>query len=105
MRLGKVEWYSEKRGFGILSSVAADGALDKFYCHVSKIVRSPLRIEQGQWATFKVSELPKRRPEDLPMALNVTVTEEKPMGVVNRATAEFTPIALESEAQQSGGRQ
>ncbi len=76
MRIGKVEWYSQKRGFGILSAPASDGALDKFYCHVSKVVRSPEKIEQGQRATFEVSESPLRRVGDLPMALNVTI--EKP---------------------------
>jgi cold shock CspA family protein len=75
MRTGKVEWYSDKRGFGILSSPTADGALDKFYCHVSKIVRSPEKIEQGQRATFEVLESPLRRVGDLPMAVNVTITE------------------------------
>ncbi len=73
MRVGKVEWYSEKRGFGILSSPAADGALDKFYCHVSKIVRSPEKIEQGQRATFEVGTDPIRRPGDLRMAFNVVI--------------------------------
>jgi len=73
MRTGKVEWYSHKRGFGILSSLASDGALDKFYCHVSKIVRSPEKIEQGLRATFEVSDLPLRRVGDLPMALNVVI--------------------------------
>jgi len=73
MRTGKVDWYSAKRGFGILSSLAADGALDKFYCHVSKIVRSPEVIEQGQRATFEVSDSPIRRAGDLPMALNVVI--------------------------------
>ncbi len=78
MRIGKVEWYSDKRGFGILSSQAADGASDKFYCHVSKIVRSPEKIEQGQRATFEVSESPLRRVGDLPMALNVVIEAVTP---------------------------
>ena len=78
MRIGKVEWYSDRRGFGILSSPADDGALDKFYCHVSKIVRSPEKIEQGQRATFEVSESPLRRVGDLPMALNVVIDMPQP---------------------------
>jgi cold shock CspA family protein len=73
MRIGKVDWYSEKRGFGILSSPASDGALDKFFCHITKIVRSPETIEQGQHATFDVSAAPLRHVGDLPMALNVTI--------------------------------
>lgn len=78
MRTGKVEWYSDQRGFGILSSLASDGSLDKFYCHVSKIVRSPEKIEQGQQATFEVSELPLRRVGDLPMAMNVLIDAVTP---------------------------
>ena len=78
MSIGKVEWYSDKRGFGILSSPASDGTLDKFYCHVSKIVRSPEKIEQGQRAIFEVSESPLRRVGDLPMALNVVIEAVTP---------------------------
>jgi cold shock CspA family protein len=74
MKLGRVEWYSEKRGFGILSSRAKDGALDKFYVHVTKIIKSPEKIEFGQSAEFEVGASP-RRPGDLPMAVNVTITE------------------------------
>jgi cold shock CspA family protein len=74
MKVGRVEWYSEKRGFGILSSRANDGALDKFYVHVTKIIKSPEKIEFGQCAEFEVGASP-RRPGDLPMAVNVTITE------------------------------
>jgi cold shock CspA family protein len=75
MRQGKVEWYSTTRGFGILSAVAADGALDKFYVHVTKIIKSPETIKQGQLAEFEINPIPPRRPADLPMAVNVTITE------------------------------
>jgi cold shock CspA family protein len=75
MRQGKVEWYSATRGFGILSAVAADGALDKFYVHVTKIVKSPETIQQGQLAEFEINPIPPRRPGDLPMAVNVKITE------------------------------
>lgn len=75
MRQGKVEWYSEKRGFGILSAPASDGALDKVYFHITKVVKSPERIEQGQRAEFEISSIPPRRPGDLPMAVNVKITE------------------------------
>jgi cold shock CspA family protein len=81
MRIGKVEWYSDKRGFGILSSPATDGSVDKFYCHVSKIVRSPQKIEQGQRVTFEVSESPLRRVGDLPMALNVVIEAITPQKI------------------------
>jgi cold shock CspA family protein len=74
MKVGRVEWYSENRGFGILSSPAADGALDKFYVHVTKIIKSPDKIEFGQRAEFEIGASP-RRPGDLPMAVNVTITE------------------------------
>ncbi len=73
-RIGKVVWYSEKRGFGILSAPAADGAAEQFYVHVSKIVKSPAVILQGQQAAFTVG-LPPRREGDLPMAVNVTISD------------------------------
>jgi len=78
MRVGKVEWYSKQRGFGILSSPAQDGSVEKFFAHVSKIVRSPEKIEQGQPVTFEVSDLPIRRVGDLPMALNVVIELPQP---------------------------
>lgn len=71
---GKVEWYSVTRGFGILSTVAADGALDKFYFHVTKILKSPEKIKQGQRAEFDINPIPPR-PGNLPMAMNIIIME------------------------------
>jgi cold shock CspA family protein len=70
---GKVEWYSATRGFGILSVVAADGALDKFYFHVTKIIKSPEKIEQGHTAEFDVNPTTPR-PGHLPRAMNIVIT-------------------------------
>ncbi len=80
-RVGKVEWYSQRRGFGILSSRADDGAIEKFFVHVTKIVRSPEKIEFGQQATFTVG-LPPRKEGELPMAVNVTITEAPKEGAL-----------------------
>lgn len=81
MRQGKVEWYSKQRGFGIVSSPAEDGSLERFFAHVSKIVRSPEKIEQGQPVSFDVSAEPVRRVGDLPMAINVVIELPRPKPV------------------------
>jgi len=74
MKIGKIEWYTETRGFGIVSSLASDGVLDKFYVHITKIVKSPEKIKQGQRVEFEVNPIPPR-PGHLPAAVNVTITE------------------------------
>lgn len=74
-RSGKVEWYNQTRGFAILSSLATDGATEKFFAHISKVLKSPEVIRQGQFVTFDVSSAPIKRPGHLPTALNIVITE------------------------------
>jgi len=80
MKSGKIEWYSEKRGFGIISSFASDGALDKFFIHVTKIVKSPQKIQQGQQVEFDIDPNPPHRAGYLPAAINVTVIADPQNG-------------------------
>jgi len=77
-RTGKLDYYSRTRGFGIISSPAEDGSVEKFFAHISKILRSPEKIEQGQNATFDVSGLPAKRDGDLPMAINIVIELAQP---------------------------
>ena len=97
-RVGKIEWYSQTRGFAILSSLAADGATEKFFAHISKVLKSPEVIRQGQHVAFDVSSAAVKRPGDLPTALNIVVTETQP-----KIEPPSAPPQPESIEKQSGG--
>ena len=88
MENGKVDWFSELKGFGILSRVTPDGVLEKFYVHITKIVRSPQRIKPGHLAQFEVNPA-QPRPGFLPMVQNVTITEPQ----IQDAGANAAPLA------------
>lgn len=75
---GKVAYFNTGRGFGFLESRNAAGEINRFYLHVSKVVR--VLPEEGisvgclaQWEVDPTFDDKPVKPNVLPAALQVTI--------------------------------
>jgi cold shock CspA family protein len=75
MENGRIEWYSATKGFGIITSTSPEGIVERYFLHITKIVKAPETIKAGQHCTFQISTAPVKEAQ-LRMVFNVTVESD-----------------------------
>jgi hypothetical protein len=70
---GLIVWWSVAKSHGVVS-VTENGQNQRYFLLLSRIVSAPEQIRAGQYVKF-VSAVPPRRPDLLPLASGVTISE------------------------------
>ena len=72
--VAKIIWWSQQKTQGICQVVDEHGIVSKYFLLESQIVQRPQQIRVGYYAKFR-DVLAPRRPDLLPVAVNVVVSE------------------------------
>jgi hypothetical protein len=85
--VGRILWWDDVKATGIIQIVDAQGVATKYFLLGSKIVQRPQQIKASNYVKFRDALQPKR-PDLLPVAINVVVSE-RPLteSVVSGASA------------------
>lgn len=70
---GMIVWWSVAKSHGVVS-VTENGENQRYFLLLSRIVSAPERIRAGQHVKF-VSSVSAKRPDLLPVASGVTISE------------------------------
>jgi hypothetical protein len=70
---GTIVWWSAAKSHGVVS-VTENGQNQRYFLLLSRIVSAPEQIRAGQHVKF-VSAVPANRPDLLPVASGVTISE------------------------------
>ena len=72
--VAKILWWNSQKTQGICQVVDEHGVVQKYFLLESQIVQRPQQIRAGYYAKFR-DVLAPRRPDLLPVAVNVVVSE------------------------------
>jgi cold shock CspA family protein len=71
---GKISFWNEKKGFGIVEAKRVDGVIDRYFLHVSNVYSCVLdQPEKGCSVSFNVSDKKPTKPGHLQHALEAEV--------------------------------
>ena len=72
--VGEIVWWSDEKTQGLITVTNERGEVEKFFLLSSQIVHRPEKIKAGYYAKFR-DALKARRPDLLPLAVGVVVSE------------------------------
>jgi cold shock CspA family protein len=73
--LGTLVYWNRKRGFGIIEVKDKSNKLSRYFLHCSNVAICTLdEPVEGCIVAFEIGDQPKKKPTDLPMAINAEIT-------------------------------